>query len=50
MTDLAELEKDNCYEFTIDHTRRSFRCTIAFIPADNLGMREVGGFKVEPGA
>ena len=50
MTDLAELEKDNGYEFTINNTRRSFRGTISFISGDNLGVPEVGGFKVGPGA
>ena len=50
MTDLAELEKDNGYVFTLNHTRRSFRGTISFISGDNLGVQEVSGFKVGPGA
>ncbi|CAB4037357.1 Hypothetical predicted protein, partial [Paramuricea clavata] len=45
-----ELENDNGYEFTISGRKRTFRGSIAFVSGDNLGLQELGGFKVGPGA
>ena len=50
MNEIAELENDNGYEFTISGRKRTFRGSIAFVSGDNLGLQELGGFKVGPGA
>jgi hypothetical protein len=50
MNEIAVLENDNGYEFTISGRKRTFRRSIAFISGDNLGLQELGGFKVGPGA
>ena len=47
---ILELEKDDGCQFTISGRKRTFRGSIAFVSGDNLGLQELGGFKVGPGA
>ena len=48
--EILELEKDDGCQFTISGRKRTFRGSIAFVSGDNLGLQELGGFKVGPGA